>query len=270
METQKYLVPLDFTDVTINALHYGLQMAHENGDQLILLHIVANHKDKDQAISKMNEVLNSLSEEDRAIIEAEVKIGDVFDHMGEFARELGASLILMATHGEKGLQKVFGSHALKIVTHSSLPVIVIQKGTPYKPIKKIALTIDIEKESIQVVKAASLLGEKYKAEVVLVGGKHSDPTLRAKVIAHVRTTMDYLHDHQIESSVVLLERDHFEKNLLNYCEENNIDIMAATFYPDTFHAFSQKFVQHLFENSIHLPVITIDSEAVGAKGMYSF
>lgn len=270
MDTQKYLVPLDFTDVTLNALTYGLQMAKENNDKLAVLHIVGSEKDVQSAQAKLDTLLNNLTEEEKGIIEGHIKVGDVFNDMGNFAKELETSLILMATHGEKGLQKVFGSHALKIVTHSSLPVIVIQRDTPYRPIKKIAMTIDIEKESVQVVKAASLLGEKYKAEVVLLGGKHEDPNLRAKVIAHVRTSMEYLKDHQIESSVVLLDRDHFERNLIDYCKDNNIDILAATFYPDTFHAFSQKFVQHLFENRIHLPVITVDSEAMGAKGLYSF
>lgn len=270
METQKYLIPLDFTDVTINALTYGLQMAKENNDKLVVLHIVPSEKEIETAQSKLDSTLNSLSESDKAIVEGHIKVGDVFNDMGEFAKELDTSLILMATHGEKGLQKVFGSHALKIVTHSSLPVVVIQKDTPYRSVKKIAMTIDIEKESVQVVKAASLLGQKHNAEVILLGGKHEDPSLKAKVIAHVRTSMEYLKDHQVESSVVLLERDHFERNLINYCKDNEIDILAATFYPDTFHVFSQKFVQHLFENSIHLPVITIDSEAVGAKGMYSF
>lgn len=270
METQKYLIPLDFTDVTINALTYGLQMARENNDRLVVLHIVASKKEIDDAELRLSSIVNGLSDEDKEIVEGHIKVGDVFNDMGRFAKELETSLILMATHGEKGLQKVFGSHALKIVTHSSLPVIVIQKDTPYRPVQKIAMTIDIEKESVQVVKAASLLGQKYKAEVVLLGGKHDDPSLKAKVIAHVRTSMEYLKDHQVESSVVLLERDHFERNLINHCKENGIDILAATFYPDTFHAFSQKFVQHLFENSIHLPVITIDSEAIGAKGMYSF
>jgi nucleotide-binding universal stress UspA family protein len=270
MDTQKYLIPLDFTDVTINALHYGLSMAKDNGDSLMLLHIVSSDSDMKDAESKMNSIIEGLGIDDKNIVESKVVKGDVFDDMGKIAEELETSLILMATHGEKGLQKLFGSHALKIVKNSSLPVIVIQKDTPYKPIRKIGMTIDIEKESVPVVKTASLLGEKHNAEVVLVGGKHSDPNLRAKVIAHVRTSMDYLKDHQIESSVVLLDRDNFEENLIDYCKNEGVDMLAATFYPDTFHAFSQKFVQHLFENSIHIPVITIDSEAAGIKGMYSF
>lgn len=270
METQKYLIPLDFTDVTINALHYGLAMAKDNGDHLVLLHVVSSDREISDAETKMDAIISKLSDEERRLVDSKVLVGDVFEDMGKFAEELETSLILMATHGEKGLQKVFGSHALKIVKHSSLPIIVIQKDTPYKSIKKIGMTIDIEKESVPVVKTASILGEKHQAEVVLIGGKHSDPTLRAKVIAHVRTSMDYLKDHQVESSVVLLERDNFEKNLINYCKNEGIDMLAATFYPDTFHAFSQKFVQHLFENSIHIPVITIDSEAAGIKGLYSF
>ncbi len=270
METQKYLIPLDFTDVTINALNYGLAMAKDYGDSLMLLHIVSNDRELDSAKSKMQEIVGGLSDQERSIIESEVLVGDVFEDMGRFAEELNTSLIIMATHGEKGLQKVFGSHALKIVKNSSLPIVVLQKDTPYKKIEKIGMTIDVEKESVPVVKTASVLGEKHNAEVVLIGGKHSDPNLRAKVIAHVRTSVEYLKNQKVESSVVLLERNNFEKNLINYCKDEGVDMLAATFYQDTFHAFSQKFVQHLFENSIHIPVITINAEAAGFKGVYSF
>ena len=104
MDSQKYLVPLDFTDVTLNALTYGLQMAKENNDKLAVLHIVASDKDIDSAQAKLNQLLNTLSEDERSMIEGHIKVGDVFNDMGNFAKELKTSLILMATHGEKGLR----------------------------------------------------------------------------------------------------------------------------------------------------------------------
>ena len=270
MANQNYLIPLDFTDVTITALKYGLEMAKENEDRLTLLHVVKSESNVSKAEADMELTIKKLNKEEKLRVESRVMVGDVFEDMGRFAEQLNTSLILMATHGEKGLQKLLGSHALKIVQNSSLPVIVIQKDTPYKPIRKIGMTIDIEKESVPVVKTASDLGKRYNAEVILIGGKHSDPSLRAKVIAHVRTSKDYLKNQRVDSSVVLLERDNFEKNLLDFCKSEKIDMLAATFYPDTFHAFSQKFVQHLFENQMYLPVITIDSDAAGIKGLYSF
>lgn len=270
MKNETYVIPIDFTEVTLNAITYGAELAKRNEDNLVLVHVVDNESAVSGAEAKMKEIIAAQSTSTQEICDYKIVVGNVFDDMGRIAESLNASLILMATHGEKGLQKVFGSHALRIITHSSLPVLVIQKDTVFKPINKLAMTIDIEKESIQVVKAASILSEKYGAKVVLVGGKHEDTSLRAKVLALVRTSMDYLSEHQVESSVELLDRKDFEGNLIKYCKSSDVDMLAATYYPDTFHAFSQKFVQHLMENKLHIPVITIDSEAVGAKGHYSF
>lgn len=268
--TSKLLVPIDFTDVTRNAMNYAISLANLNSDNLIIVHVVKSSKDEAAALQKLKMLAESGSENLKGELEYKVFVGDVLEDMGNFASSMDASLIVMGTHGEHGLQKVFGSHALKLINHSKVPLIIVQKDTVYKEIKKIALTIDLEKESIQVVKIAASLGEKFGAEVVMIGGDHSDETLRRRVQLNMRTAMSHLQQHGVRSSSALLDRKDFEANLINYCQSNGIDMLAATYYAETFHAFSTKFVQHLLENDLQIPVITIDSMATGVSSQLSF
>ena len=47
---------------------------------------------------------------------ATVRVGNIFDDIGDVAAELGISLIFMGTHGSSRWQKIIGSRALKVIT----------------------------------------------------------------------------------------------------------------------------------------------------------
>jgi nucleotide-binding universal stress UspA family protein len=63
-------------------------------------------------------------------VEAKVLIGDVGEEVVRYAEETGIDMIIMGTHGYKGLEKVmFGSVAEKVVKTAPCPVLTIN---PYK------------------------------------------------------------------------------------------------------------------------------------------
>ena len=63
-------------------------------------------------------------------IEAKVLVGDVAEEIIRHAEETSMDLIVMGTHGYKGIEKVmFGSVAEKVVRSSPCPVLTIN---PYK------------------------------------------------------------------------------------------------------------------------------------------
>jgi nucleotide-binding universal stress UspA family protein len=57
-------------------------------------------------------------------------MGDVGEKIVEYSQEIGADLIVMGTHGYKGLEKImFGSVADKVVRSASCPVTTINPYT---------------------------------------------------------------------------------------------------------------------------------------------
>lgn len=63
-------------------------------------------------------------------VEAKVMVGDPAECIVEQAREQGIDLIVMGTHGRRGLDHaLFGSVAEKVVRHSATPVLTVN---PYR------------------------------------------------------------------------------------------------------------------------------------------
>lgn len=266
----KLLIPIDFTKTTKNALQYGANIAEKHDFSLHLIHIIASESERVNAKKKLSDLINEFKPSLGNRIEGEIAIGNIDDDIGSTAERINASFILMGTHENSTLSKIFGSKAIKVVSESKTPYITIQENGTLNSISKIAMTIDLEKESIQIVEAAIELAKQFGSEIVLVGGAHTDPTLKAKVAVNVKTTRRLLAESGINSSVELLERKDFLENFINYCSDNKVDLIAATYYPDTFTVFSTKFVQKLLENKAGIPVLTLDSLSVAKGGHYSF
>jgi hypothetical protein len=149
-----------------------------------------------------------LKEFDFGTIEVDTKIieGNVLEDIGKIAESIECDLIVMGTHGERGMQKVFGSYALKVVQSSNIPLVIVQEETAYHHVDAIAMTIDLEKESVQVVKAAALLAKQFGAKIHLVGGRQDDSFLKTKVNTNMHLCKEYLRAEQVDHAFHLLER----------------------------------------------------------------
>lgn len=267
---KKLLVPIDFEDTTLNALNYGISIADKFDYEIHLLHLIESESERKSAQSKIDEVISKYDREGKSQLVPHIVKGKIATDIGKTAETLEASFIIMGTHKNKRLEKIFGSKAIKVVAESKIPFITLQENSSINSIDKIAMTIDLEKESIQIVKIAKELAQVFGSEIILIGGDHTDNDLKAKVAVNVKTTRRQLADSGISSSVVLLERKDFLNNFIDYCSKNDVDLIAATYYPDTFKVFSSKFVQKLIENEARIPVLTLDSKALGKTGNYSF
>jgi nucleotide-binding universal stress UspA family protein len=264
-----FLVPIDFSETTLNALKFASQLSKSNDDTFTLLHVIKQESDRLVAKQQLDAIIQSSGiAEDK--ISGKIIVGKFLNDIGKIAESIEASLIVMGTHGSSGLQKVFGSNAMKVVSHSKTPLLIVQENSVFHSIKKIVLTIDLEKESIQVVKYAAKIGELFNAEICLVGGLHTDEMLKRKVDTNILLCKKHLNEHGLKYSVELLETKNFEKNLIDFCSSYGADMLAATYYQDTFQLFSEKFVQTLSTNSLNIPLLTIDNESISSGSQYSF
>ena len=114
MKTKTFIVPHDFTSVANIALKHALSHAKPLGAKIFLLHVVSKNKDINETEAKLNKVI---AEPDSSVeIVGAVRVGNIFDGIGDFASENHAELIFMGTHGTHGWQHLTGMNALKVVT----------------------------------------------------------------------------------------------------------------------------------------------------------
>lgn len=225
----KLLVPTDFTEVAHTAIQHAVKLGEIINAEIILLNVVKDKDDVANATKKLKE------EEDyaRSIfndsnIKSIVRVGNIFDDIGDAASEVGANLIFMGTHGASGWQKVTGSYALKVITNSSVPFIVVQdemmKDSGYD---SIVVPLDLNKETKQKLEIVGSVAHYFDSEVHLITPKETDEFLRNKLKANLIWAKKYLTNKQIKCSTHVAEKgSKFIDEIAKLSKEVDADLIA--------------------------------------------
>ena len=134
---KKILVPVDFSECSKKALQYAIPFARQFGAELTLLHLVQRYPMATEVgpveIESVEDVQESLEAlrgtvGDAVPAKALVRVGDSYFGIIEAAKELGIDLIILSTHGRKGLERVLlGSTTEKVVRHAGCPVLIVRE-----------------------------------------------------------------------------------------------------------------------------------------------
>jgi nucleotide-binding universal stress UspA family protein len=139
------LVPTDFGDASEAAIEYAIDLARALSGEVVLLHSfeIPAVGFPDGALYATAEMTNRVLEGaqiglDRQVKEYEhrgiplrsvVKQGDAWRVINDTADEVGANLIVMGTHGRRGLPRaLLGSVAEKVVRTAHVPVLTVHAG----------------------------------------------------------------------------------------------------------------------------------------------
>ena len=140
---KKILVPIDFTETSTRALDYAVDLAQVLGASVSVVHVyqapvysfpdavlvtppemAAEISDKCQRM--LDEAVNSRRQRCSAI-DGVLLSGPPWEEIGRWAAEQGANLIVMGTHGRRGLPRaILGSVAERVIRTSSVPVLTVR------------------------------------------------------------------------------------------------------------------------------------------------
>jgi universal stress protein A len=135
---RKVLCPIDFSEHSLTALEVALKVVQQNDAALYLLNVAPMpagaagfqpvpmdpypivEKDRREQLEKLAQERIPATVRCKTI----VTTGDPAEQVLETARDLDADLIVMGTHGRKGLgHLVLGSVAERVVRESPIPVL---------------------------------------------------------------------------------------------------------------------------------------------------
>lgn len=227
---KKILVPTDFTKVADCALNHASVLAGRMNAEIHLLHIVDDKDEADEARTKLGMMIDraKAAGEKQPLI-AQVRVGSLYDNIGTTASEIGAGLIIMGTHGMRGMQFVTGSRALRVITNSSVPFIVVQereiKPTGYQ---QLVVPMDLQKESRQKLTLVADMAKYFKCKVHLVVPKEKDEFLHKQLENHLRFANSYLNERGIQHEANILEEDSddFVKGVIRYAVKVDADLIT--------------------------------------------
>ena len=257
----KILVPIDFTAITENALMYAIGLTDVfSVSEIVLFHVVDSEKDAPVAATNLNALIQKHEKLTKARLISNIQPGNIFDHIGSTAEESNASLIIMGTHGIKGMQHIIGSKAMKVITNSNTPYIVVQK-LPYKTINKILLPIDYTKEIKQILPFVHSLNEKIKATLVLVKQQSKDEFINKKINNNLTYFKSFLKDNNFsyEEAGMYSESSKY-KDILALANSTQTDLIVAAIDPET--GISDYIMgveeQKIVANESQIPVLCVN------------
>jgi nucleotide-binding universal stress UspA family protein len=160
------LVPTDFSDICRNAINHGVKLARNGGFKVCILHVITGETRsllKKMQVGaeyidwKLNEYRKYYEKKYGVTVETMAVEGNIFTTINEVARQIGAGVMILGTHGKRGMQQVFGSYALRVVLDSPIPVIVVQKITYRERYRNIVLPVSSMDESLLALKLAKVI-----------------------------------------------------------------------------------------------------------------
>jgi universal stress protein A len=149
MEIKTILCPIDFSEISANALEYAVFLASHHHAELLILHVVEQLHEfehyqilvltpqelSEEMEKQAHEKLTKLTEQIKKTIkvEAVVRQGKPFVEIIKEAKEKDMDLIVMASHGRTGVSHMLmGSVAEKVVRKAHCPVLIVRnKNTPF-------------------------------------------------------------------------------------------------------------------------------------------
>ena len=147
---KKIVCPLDLSDFSARVAEYAVTMARAFGSEILVVYVAPSVNQyavldmppqslelfteelSASAVKHMGKVTTDLFAGVK--VETKVLTGNPAEEIIKTARENNADLIVMGTHGRKGVDLlVFGSVADKVVKNSKIPVLTVHPPESQKP-----------------------------------------------------------------------------------------------------------------------------------------
>lgn len=184
---RKIIVPTDFSELSNAALHSAARLARQDDASVHLLHSIRLpflHTNYDVNVPEAvwegirKGTRESMYESQLLLEEAGVSEVDLIvsesrqpaEAVSQASRELSADLVVMASHGRRGIAHAFlGSVTERTIRTSPIPVLAVkEKAIAEIPLARILLATDFSAHSDVALDLASVLARRYDAHLEVV------------------------------------------------------------------------------------------------------
>jgi nucleotide-binding universal stress UspA family protein len=269
------LIPTDFSEICGNAISHGVKLAQSMGCTVCILHVInketkAYLKKKDVNVgyidSRLKEYKRYYEKKYPVTVETLAVEGSIFEVINQVAKDIKATLMVLGTHGKKGLQHVFGSYALRVVIDSPVPVIVVQRRHFRHGYNNIVFPISNELEPRQKVQWTATISKLFNSKIHLFRANESDSVLNTRLSIITSQITKVLDEKALPYSLTIAEKHgDFAKQILSYSSKNCADLIIIMTEPNyDVQGFSySKWSEALMFNAAQMPVMCINPFNLG-------
>ncbi len=276
---RRIIVPIDFSENSLNALHYGIFIANAFNAHLRIVH-VKTKKNVYRYASKQTDILASQDIEEwldeviesnkksylvkDGVLDYKVREGNVFKEIANQAKYDDATLLVVGTHGASGFEdKWLGSNAYRLVSNSTVPVLTVPPNIVWKGIDTIVVPISVSKASRQKVPAVAGLAKVFGAKVHVVGVKFKGQGLmQMRLNAFVKQAARFIAvNAEVEVETHIIENSSRANALLEYTKDIGADIVVTRIHHGviSWDKFFKPFSNQIINEST-CPVLSIHTK----------
>jgi nucleotide-binding universal stress UspA family protein len=229
---KKIAVLIDFTPTTANALLFAREIALQKDMEIVLIHI---HKSRDEEqVSEKNRKMEAYVSEltsNGLKCSPLFAFGNFFSQISATVTKSKASLVIIGTHGKKGLkQNLFGSNILKVVQALPVPSLVVQDTSvwPENGFSNVLVPIDKHEAYSNKLEAAhSILTENGLIKMYVI---YISAILEESLKTNLDLSIKYMESRQWPYEIIEEEQLVFSvgysRQTLNYIHENKPNFVA--------------------------------------------
>jgi len=220
------LVTWDFTEVSEYALEHAVRIAKVVDNEIAMINIVKKSKEISSVTDRMNKVAEDVFNKNYIKPTPIVRTGSIFTTINEVTEEIGANLVIMGTHGMKGMQKITGSWALKVIAGSKVPFIVVQKAPEREHYSNIVFPVDFRQESKEKLKWAYYLSKYYNLKIHILYPTTTDELFLKQIRANLTFAKKYLSEKGIDFEISSSEGKHsFSDETIKFAQDTKADLI---------------------------------------------
>lgn len=274
------LIPVDFSKESDKALEVASKVAKKINAKIVLTHMAGV---EDNLINKASSNATGMeavyyskltAKKYEAFLDKEFLDGITvepvlqkqlnFSGICEFAKEIDAGLIVMGSHGSKGISEIFvGSNTEKVVRTSDIPVLVVKDNEISFEPEKILFVSDFNTENVRAYEKVKTVAEMLTASVELVYVNLPSEAFRSTSEVD-ETLLNFFkeanHPKPVEAiQMVNRVADYsVEQGALNFAQVSGADIIAIpTHGRKGFAHFLQGSISEDIANHSIGPVLTV-------------
>lgn len=267
------LVPWDFTEIAKHALEHAIRFAKITDSDIGLVHVVKRKKESVDIESKLNIVIDETEKKYNLRPQTFVREGTIFKTITEIANEMNAQLVIMGTHGIKGMQKYTGSWALKVITGTNAPFVVIQEPPQHEQFRDIVFPINFKTENREKLRWANYLSKYYKTKIYLCkSDSFSDELLKRKAKSNFIYAKNYLIENKIDFEIHTLPgAKGFADETVEYAKEIKASLILIMTTKDI--SFQDYILgadeQKIIANEAKIPVMCVNPRQLKKQGFFA-
>ena len=263
MGQHRILVPMDFTPVSDIALEHAFVVGKAFQSEILLLHIIANKKEMPEARERMSSLIERHSSAYPHKVQTAIRIGSIFEDIDDVAVEQDATLVIMGTHGLKGMQFLTGGRALRIVTNSSTPFIITQERTiKENGYDDIIVPLALHQDTKQKLTIVAEMAQYFKGRVHIISPGETDEFLKNQLLRNIEYAKEYFGEKGIDYTVKISEHSAsaFVKDVIRYAASIDADLIGIMNLHEKslMGILGHSYEQQIVTNEAQIPVLVIN------------